>query len=158
MANEIYRKESLERMSSPDRLDTYIRVTSPGLWLLFGAIIVLLLSALAWGVFGRITVTVDGLAIADKGEVYLYVPAAKASSVEEGMPIRIGEIQGEVDAVTDVHGTMPEISAVWGGDYKSDDTTTVYQLVRAYIFNLPDGVYDVSIITESIQPFSFVAN
>ena len=158
MAHEIFRKESLDRMNSPDRLNTYIRVTSPGLWLLFGAIIVLLLSAMVWGIFGRITVSVDGFAMANKGEVYLFIPAAKASSVEEGMPIHIGEIDGEVESITSFRGTLPEISAAYGGDYKSSDITTVYQAIRAYIFNLPDGVYDASIITESVQPFSFIAN
>lgn len=158
MAREIYRKESVERMKSPDRLDTYIRVTSPGLWLLFGAVIVLLLSALAWGIFGRIIVSVDGIAVVDAGEAQVYVPESKIASVKPGMTIRVGEAEGTVDSITDVKGTLPQISASYGGNYKSDDSVTVYHKVIAYIFNLPDGAYDASIVTETVQPFSFITN
>lgn len=158
MAHNIYRKESIERMSSPDRLDVYIHVTSPGLWLLFGAIIVLLLSALVWGMFGRITVTVDGLAIVDAGETYLLVPASKADAIEQGMSVRIGEVQGEVESLTDIRGIMPEISAKYGGEYAIDNPTMAYQTFRIRISNLSDGMYDASVIIESIRPFSFITN
>ena len=38
----IFRKKSIERISSPEQLHDYIRVTTPGVWLVLIAIIILL--------------------------------------------------------------------------------------------------------------------
>jgi len=46
----IFRKENLERMSSPEKLNDYIRVSNPSVWLILGAITVLLIGAIVWGV------------------------------------------------------------------------------------------------------------
>ena len=42
MENGLFRKKSLERISSPEELHDYMRVTSPRLWMILAAIVVLL--------------------------------------------------------------------------------------------------------------------
>ena len=54
MNDKIFRKESIERISSPEQLTDYIHVTSPAGWMLLGAIIVLLAGICVWGIFGRL--------------------------------------------------------------------------------------------------------
>ncbi|MCR5402316.1 MAG: hypothetical protein K6E91_00640 [Butyrivibrio sp.] len=54
--NQIYREESIERISSPEKLNDYIRVSSPSMWLIMAAIIILLLGVLAYSIFGSVTV------------------------------------------------------------------------------------------------------
>ncbi|MCR5102280.1 MAG: hypothetical protein K6B41_13060 [Butyrivibrio sp.] len=57
----IFREKSIERVSSPEQLDDYIRVISPGIWMVICAILLLLIAILAWAVFGTIPVkTADG--------------------------------------------------------------------------------------------------
>ena len=51
----VFREKSLERISEPEQLHDYIRVTSPGVWLVLIAVIVLLAGVLVWGVFGKLT-------------------------------------------------------------------------------------------------------
>jgi len=46
----IFRKASLERMSSPDKLNDYIRVSNPSVWIVLCAIAVLLVAAVVWSV------------------------------------------------------------------------------------------------------------
>ena len=53
MGKQIFREENLKKVSSPDRLNDYIRVTNPSVWLLLAAIIVLLAGACVWGIFGN---------------------------------------------------------------------------------------------------------
>ena len=53
MAN-IFREKSMERVSSPEQLNDYIRVTTPSVWLVLAAIILLLVGMLAWSVFGTV--------------------------------------------------------------------------------------------------------
>ena len=51
---KLFREKSLEAVESPEALNDYLRVTSPGVWLVLAAVIALLIGAVLWGVFGRI--------------------------------------------------------------------------------------------------------
>ena len=50
----LFREKNLERLESPEKLNDYLRVTSPGVWLVMATIIVLLTGVCIWGVLGRI--------------------------------------------------------------------------------------------------------
>lgn len=52
----IFREKSIKRVSSPEQLNDYIRVTSPSVWIVLIALVALLLGMLAWSVLGRIEV------------------------------------------------------------------------------------------------------
>jgi hypothetical protein len=59
--SELFRKKSLERISSPEQLDDYIKVTSIPVWIILLGIVVLLAGMLVWGTFGTVeTVNADG--------------------------------------------------------------------------------------------------
>lgn len=62
MNKSIFRQKSLDRISSPEEIDNYIRVTRPSLWLALGVIILLLAALILWSVTARIeaTMVVDG--------------------------------------------------------------------------------------------------
>ena len=49
MEQQLYRKVSLEHIESPEQLNEVLRVTSPSVWVLLAAVIVLLLGFLVWG-------------------------------------------------------------------------------------------------------------
>ncbi len=42
MSGQLFRKSSIERISSPEQLNEYVRVSSPGVWMVLTAVIVLL--------------------------------------------------------------------------------------------------------------------
>lgn len=50
----LFREKSLERVSSPEQLDDYIRVTTPSVWIVLAATVITLLGILAWSVFGTV--------------------------------------------------------------------------------------------------------
>jgi len=59
----IFRQESLERLSSPERLDQLMQILAPKDWLaltVFGSLTIL---GLAWSIVGRIPITVQGRGI-----------------------------------------------------------------------------------------------
>lgn len=56
----LFRKESLERLSSPERLDQLIQVVRPKDWLTLATLGALVMLAAIWSVLGRIPVTVSG--------------------------------------------------------------------------------------------------
>lgn len=55
--NEIFRKKSIEKHSSPEQLNDYIRVTKPSVWIVLLAVIILLVGIMIWSLFGTVEVT-----------------------------------------------------------------------------------------------------
>ena len=52
----IFRQKSIDRVSSPEQLNDYIRVTTPSVWIVLIALVVLLVGMLAWSVLGSVKV------------------------------------------------------------------------------------------------------
>ncbi|MBQ8942268.1 MAG: hypothetical protein IJ062_10580 [Firmicutes bacterium] len=48
MDENIYRKKSIERISSPEELNDFLKVARPSVWLVLGAIIILITGAALW--------------------------------------------------------------------------------------------------------------
>jgi len=63
IGKQIFRKEALSRLSSPEQLDQLITVTEPRAWLSLLAISLIILVALLWAFTGEIPVTVSGKGI-----------------------------------------------------------------------------------------------
>ena len=59
MENSLFRKKSIDKISSPEKLDDYIRVTTPSVWITLIAILLLLVGALLWGTLGELTIHND---------------------------------------------------------------------------------------------------
>jgi HlyD family secretion protein len=58
--HELFRKKSLERLSSPERLDQLLEVVDRKTWIPLATIGVLVAGIVGWAVFGRIPVRVEG--------------------------------------------------------------------------------------------------
>lgn len=54
--NGIFRQKSIDKVSSPEKLDDYIRVTTPSVWITLLAIVILLAGTIIWGCFGELTI------------------------------------------------------------------------------------------------------
>lgn len=106
----IFRKVALERLSSPEQLDQLLQVTDPKGWMALGALGTLLLSALAWGVWGAIPTdaTGEGILLRRGGVSDLVSPGAGqieevlvgvGDVIEKGQPvarIRQEELQRQI--------------------------------------------------------------
>ncbi len=55
-SNKLFREKSIKKISSPEQIDDYIRITTPSVWLILFAVVILLVGLVIWGIFGRITV------------------------------------------------------------------------------------------------------
>ncbi len=55
----IFREKSIDRISSPEQLNDYIKVTTPSVWLVLIAILLLLAGAMVWGICGEIRIHTD---------------------------------------------------------------------------------------------------
>ena len=69
MEQQIFRKKSMDRISSPEQLRDYMHVTNPSVWVVMVAIIVLLVSILIWSAFAVIENQASGTASVQSGEI-----------------------------------------------------------------------------------------
>ncbi|MDR1466856.1 MAG: hypothetical protein LBI55_00300 [Oscillospiraceae bacterium] len=61
MSQEIFRKSSLDRVSSPEKLNDYIKVSNPAIWLVILALFVLLIVGAIWASVGTLPTKVRTL-------------------------------------------------------------------------------------------------
>ena len=52
--SSIFREKSLDKISSPDQMNDYIRVTTPSVWIALAALVVLLVGILVWSILGTV--------------------------------------------------------------------------------------------------------
>ena len=133
MANDLFRKKSLDTIKSPDQLNDYVRVANPGVWLILCAVVVLLVGFCVWGIFGQIKTTVPAQITVDGGKIICAVDG-DIDKIEVGMTVEAGDTNGVVKSV-DTESGLAEID-----------------------ISLSNGVYEGEIVTESIAPLSFVFN
>ena len=157
MNEQLFRKKSIDRVSSPEQLNEYIRVSNPGIWMVLAAIIFLLVGAIVWGVVGTLDTTLSAVAVAENGEATIYVKEADADSIESGMTVRIGDKEG---TVTEIAASPVVVDASF-----TDYTLHVGNLVSGeWVFAIKvsgefaDGVYNAEIVIDSVSPISFVLN
>lgn len=131
MNEQLFRKSSIARVSSPEQLNDYIRVTNPGVWLVLAAVVVLLIGACVWGIFGHLDTTVSVPVEVTSGEARLFLEDGQ--QIDPSAPVVIGGREFSLGP------------AVGGGAYSVS-------------VDLPDGEYQAQIVTESIAPISFVFN
>ncbi len=100
----LFRKESLERLSSPERLDQLMQVVSPKSWLPLASLGSLVVVALIWSIFGRIPITVEGrgVLIYPRKVVALQAKSSGqllALNVNAGDVVKKGDVLATVDQV-----------------------------------------------------------
>ena len=100
MSNELFRQKSLERISSPEELHDYMRVTSPRLWMILTAIVVLLAGFIVFAATTRMEST-EKIQVRVTGNSYITgrIPAGREDLVSVGMPVRIGDISGKITQI-----------------------------------------------------------
>lgn len=52
----LFKKRTIGKLSSPEQLNDYIRVTTPSVWLLLTVLLLLLTGMIAWSVSSRVEV------------------------------------------------------------------------------------------------------
>ncbi|MEM6795418.1 MAG: NHLP bacteriocin system secretion protein [Acidobacteriota bacterium] len=108
---EIFRKVSLERLSSPEQLDQLMEVTSPKGWIALLSILGLLAIALFWGFWGNIPTSAGGQGIILRGGGVSAVVSAGSGQVEEIL-VRVGQVvrKGQVVARVRQEGIERQIT------------------------------------------------
>jgi hypothetical protein len=162
MNNSIFRKTSLEKISSPEQLNDYIKVSNPIIWTVLAAIFVLLAAVVVWSITGSLPTSVSTSGIAQDGEIICYLSQEEAAKVRVGMNAQMNGMIGKISSVSDTPLSANEISNAIGSDYNSDALSlsqwnlSVNIAVDGKVIN--DKIYTVSIVTDEVSPIEFLFN
>ncbi len=157
MKEDIFRKESLEKIESPDDLDKCVKVTTPKTWILLAAIVALLIGGCIWGFWGQLNTVVKGACMSESGKQTCMVYESEAKKLNIGNKVKISDDVGEIVDINIMPTDFAEIAARYSYKLKpgeKNDTIREFQTNIA----VPDGFYYIEVITETKAPFSFVFN
>ena len=129
----LFRKETLDRISSPEQLNDYLHVTSPGIWVVLIAVILLMAGVFVWSCVGTLETKSPAKMIVKDHVAKVVV--LDDSRIEDGMIIREASQEFYVSSVAeDEYGRQMGIAEV----------------------SLPDGKYDAIVVTEQTKPVEFI--
>ena len=157
MNDQLFRKKSVERVSSPEQLNDYIRVANPSVWMILAAIVILLAGVIVWGCIGHLDTTLSTAIVCENDVAVIYVKEADAEKIAVGMTVRVGDEEYAVSEISTepirVDDTMSEYAIHASG-------LTAGEWVYAVKVNgdIADGVHKAEIVIESISPISFILN
>ena len=138
MDESIYRKKSLERISSPEALSDYLRVTSPAVWLILTAVNLLLAGMLIWSSVASIDSFVTGTAQVEDGSMRVLLDDGQFSAaVQPGMTVKVGEHEAWIQSVgTDADGNTfaTAVTMLSDGSYPAKIILRQTQVLRL-LFN-----------------------
>jgi hypothetical protein len=159
MARSIFRKTSIDRVSNPEQLNDYIRVTNPGVWMIMCTVFLLLIGICVWGIFGKLDTTLTVGAVTENGQTVCFVKEADMEALEEGMQVRIEEevykisnISRQPIQVDDMFAQyLLHVGALVEGEW-------VYIAALNDVYGDDGMITEAEIIIESIAPMRFVMN
>lgn len=163
MENKLFRKKSLERISSPEQLHDYMRVTSPRLWMILAAIVILLAGFIAYASTASMENTmpikvradnIDSFREEENGEIVTEpvtvfrtsLPTSYKEVVETGMRLRMGNEEGTIGMIAMIDPEEGDEGMLLIIDMDNDKLL------------LPDGEYDAELVLETTTPVSFLWN
>lgn len=159
--NKIFSREALNKLRSPEKLDTLLPITTPINWMALIAIGILLFSVVLWSIFGAFTVKVDGMGmIMDSAGVvnvsHISDGKIKQIYVHSGSKIKKGDLIARMEQpVQDADTRMAQYNiALSQSDRDAMSRASEHdakELVNEYIYSDYDGIVDeVMVETGSI--------
>jgi hypothetical protein len=166
MQNNLFKKSSMERISSPEKLNDFIKVANPAGWMVLAASLSVVLGLLIWGIFGRLNETVQFNGCLKDGQLICYTEGSLAGKLEQGMKATIFP-QGSGETFDGCILTVAEHPLSF--DEASRFITSDYMLASLGItgWNIPvavetdaplyEGVvYTVTVVTDTYRPIEMV--
>lgn len=149
------------KIISPEQLNDYIHVTSPGVWLILSSVLIFLTGFVFWILTGRLEVSFSSY-IYNNGEVSLaFVSPNNALRLKKGTAVRIIDsgIRGTVEEIAAVTTPYREIiehigeaNALMMGIHEGDKLIQVAMNIK----NAPENISRALYVVDMVRPVSFL--
>ena len=132
----LFRQKAIDKMSSPDELTDYLKVTSPSVWAVLVAVVVLLAGLIAWACVGTLPTKADASVVVQGGAASVHV--ADSHDIAEGMQLTISANEPQKRTIESV---------------TADDSG---RPVGHASVDLPDGTYDGTLVVDETRAIDFL--
>ena len=141
MEKQVFREKSVKRIASPEQLQDYMRVTTPGTWMVLAAVILLLAGLIISSALVNVESTIPGQATVEEDGLLLQIelPLSQKSLVSPGMVVRVADREAKVDMIFQAENALQVLAELPEDGEK-----------------LAPGTHDVKIVTETVTPISFL--
>lgn len=96
MDKQLFRQKSLDHISSPEQLHDYMRVTSPRLWMVMGAIVLLLIGFIIYASTAKLESRQTIPVKVQYGIISGEIPNSMENLIRAGMPVEIKGQKGRI--------------------------------------------------------------
>ena len=156
MQNNIFRQKNIDKINSPEKLNDYVKVTNPSVWLILIGTIVLIAGALIFCIFGTVDTNVNVAVLASDGAIMAYVDEGDAGRISPDMKIDIGGVTYSIDSIAKRPLKSSEIDEYLLHKCNMEESQWIFPV--AVEGTLQDGIYVGSITVEEISLISYVFN
>ena len=153
--DQIFSKEALDKMRSPEKLDTVLPITTPVGWMGLISVGVMLLAVVIWSIFGSFTVKADGMGLIMDAAGVAKISTTSPGLLDEiyvypGSRVKKGELVAHVQQVQETAAARmaqfaPELAAS-GREAVSRvhefDSRRYQKEAAEFIYSPYDGIVD----------------
>ena len=86
MNNQVFRKKSMERVSSPEQLNDYVRVSNPGICI--------------QGILEHLDTKVETVSVCKDGKMFCYFSDSDIETVKTGMKIMVNDTEYKITEIS----------------------------------------------------------
>ncbi|WP_029541895.1 HlyD family efflux transporter periplasmic adaptor subunit [Selenomonas sp. AB3002] len=153
--DQIFSKEALDKMRSPEKLDTVLPITTPVGWMGLVAVGVMLLAVVLWSIFGSFTVKADGMGLIMDAAGVGKISTTSAGLLDEiyvfpGSRVKKGELVAHVNQVQETAAARmaqfgPELAASGreaAGRVHEFDSRRYQKEAAEFVYSPYDGIVD----------------
>ncbi len=145
--SDLYRKSSLEKLSSPEQLDKMIEITSPMFWIGAAGGGIVLIAALLWSVFARLPINVqsNGIFISKGGIQTIYaqnpgtvkeILVSKGETVSKNTVLArfdTQSIQSKIDKLEERRAALIKVTPESGGEPATADNKDLLDIRAQFL-------------------------
>ena len=154
MDNQLFRQKSIDRISSPEQLHDYMRVTSPRLWMILSVIIALVVGLIVFSTLATMESTLQVTFEVDRYEfVNELEQTTDAMAVTMEIPMEYKDtitVGQEVRLANNRKGTVDFIYL--------DKESLIASIAMDTDEKLPEGNYPGEIVLDKKTPIDFLLN
>lgn len=145
MENRLFRQQSMDQVNSPEQIRDYLRVTSPKLWMLIAAVLVLLAGFLAYlsvaekEITVPVRVKVENVQMDGREHAFVSfeIPTENRDNYRQGMVVRFNGVTGKIRYFVE-----------------TEDTTVVAVEPDNPRATIEAGDFDAAVVIESSTPIA----
>ena len=155
--NQLFRQKSIDKIESPESLNEYLHVTSPGVWLLLISLLVIFIGVAVWGIFGTIDATTSVAVVKQNSGTICLVPEEALDSIIANPEVEVNgkTLKLKPDTLEPLSITEDvNVYILLAGELSSGDV--VYPI--PVDGTIKEDVEQGTVVTETIRPISFLLN